>query len=114
MSALDTNGHMHNQLVQQFVAAARLDATNMDPDVQVALGLLFNMSSEYAKATDCFAAALQGRPDDYALWNRLGACQSKSGRDEESIGSYHRALSINPAFVRARVNLGLRCAFLLT
>ncbi len=89
----------------------------MDPDVQVGLGVLFYGDEEYAKAVDCFEAALASsesgrsthRSQVHLLWNRLGATLANSGRSEEAIAAYEKALTLNPNFVRARYNLGVSC-----
>lgn len=112
---------LHERVTDLFIRAAQLAPTpeSMDPDVQVGLGVLFYGDDKFDKAVDCFGAALasteagatnsqQGnqRP---LLWNRLGATLANSGRSEEAIQAYERALELNPNFVRARYNLGVSC-----
>ncbi|KAL8381159.1 hypothetical protein RB595_005442 [Gaeumannomyces hyphopodioides] len=110
---------LHDRVTDLFLQAARLapDGRHMDPDVQVGLGVLFYGAEDYAKAVDCFSAALasseQGtsnqRGQVHLLWNRLGATLANSGRSEDAISAYEKALSIRPNFVRARYNLGVSC-----
>lgn len=85
------------------------EAGNFDPDVQEALGVLFNLSSEYDKAVDCFQAAVEISPQNAKLWNRLGASFANGNRPIEAVGAYQRALEIEPGFIRARYNVGVVC-----
>ena len=50
-------------------------------------------------------------PDNYSLWNKLGATLAHLGRTEEAIDAYNRALELKPNFVRVWVNLGIANAF---
>jgi len=110
---------LHEKVTSLFIRAAQLspDGEHMDPDVQVGLGVLFYGAEEYGKAVDCFEAALasteSGTTNEphqaHLLWNRLGATLANSGRSEEAIAAYEKALTLNPNFVRARYNLGVSC-----
>jgi peroxin-5 len=115
-----TDRHLlHEKVTNLFIQAAQLspDGEQMDPDVQVGLGVLFYGVEEYDKAVDCFGAALASTESGttnsssqvHLLWNRLGATLANSGRSEEAIDAYSRALALRPNFVRARYNLGVSC-----
>lgn len=115
-----TDRHLlHEKVTNLFIQAAQLSPSGeqMDPDVQVGLGVLFYGVEEYDKAVDCFGAALASTESGttnssslmHLLWNRLGATLANSGRSEEAIDAYSRALSFRPNFVRARYNLGVSC-----
>lgn len=110
---------LHDKVTSLFIRAAQLSpqGNQMDPDVQVGLGVLFYGAEDHVKAVDCFEAALastesgtSNRPDQaHLLWNRLGATLANSGRSEEAIAAYQEALTLRPNFVRARYNLGVSC-----
>ncbi|KAJ7076321.1 hypothetical protein B0H15DRAFT_941269 [Mycena belliarum] len=97
-------------LIQCLIAMARSDTTGaVDADIQIALAVLLNTNEDYEKAQDCFRTALAVRPDDWLLYNRVGATMANSGRAEEALQYYHRALELNPMYIRARFNLGISC-----
>jgi peroxin-5 len=99
-------------LQEIFLKAVRESASTpnkIDPNLQCCLGILFHLSCEYDKAADCFKTALQIKPNDHLLWNKLGATYANNNRNEEAIDAYYQALKLCPGFVRARYNLGIGC-----
>eukprot|EP00732_Lithocolla_globosa_P001426 Lithocolla_globosa_v1_NODE_706_length_3411_cov_5.489425.p1 type:complete len:665 gc:universal NODE_706_length_3411_cov_5.489425:2131-137(-) len=101
--------HSHASIVDLFLKAANLSPNKLDIQVQTALAILFNISSEYEKAIDCLNACLTQTPDDPLLWNKLGATLANNSNSEEAINAYSKALEINPSFIRARYNFAISC-----
>ncbi|KIY44415.1 TPR-like protein [Fistulina hepatica ATCC 64428] len=113
LSALRTNAtwDTHTRVTDLFLGLARRQHSQvtMDPDVQVALGVLFYTNAEYDRAKDCFESALSVRPRDYLLWNRLGSSLSNGNKPEEALGAYREALELRPTYTRAIYNVGVAC-----
>ena len=59
------------------------------------------------EARTCFEKALELRPADYSLWNKLGATLANSMRSDEAIDAYIQGLDIKPNYVRALANLAI-------
>ncbi|XP_072943696.1 peroxisomal targeting signal 1 receptor [Epargyreus clarus] len=100
---------LETHVTSLYLRAAQLNPSEVDPDVQNALGVMFNINHEYDKAVDCFKAALMVAGEDAKLWNRLGATLANSGKSEEAVDAYQQALHQEPGFIRARYNVGITC-----
>lgn len=110
-SAINVSAPNFDALVECLISMARStdEVGGVDADVQVALAVLLNTTDEYVKAQDCFLTALAVRPNDWLLYNRVGATMANNGQAEEALQFYYRALDLNPAYIRARFNLGISC-----
>jgi len=110
-SLRQTAWHSHERVTEVFINLAREQHAQgaLDPDVQVALGVLFYTNNEYDRAKDCFEAALSVRPKDFMLWNRLGSSLSNGNHPEAALGAYREALQIRPTYTRAIYNVGVAC-----
>ncbi|KAK7472698.1 hypothetical protein VKT23_000809 [Stygiomarasmius scandens] len=105
-----SNAEKFDHLAQCLISIVQRNALgDIDADVQIALAVLFNANEDYEKAQDCFGAALSIRPDDWLLYNRVGATMANSGHADQALDYYYRALELNPMYIRARYNLGISC-----
>ncbi|KAL7550491.1 hypothetical protein ACHAWF_013713 [Thalassiosira exigua] len=76
-------------------------------DVYEALGVVYNVSRDYDAAADAFRRAIDVRPDDYQLRNKLGATLANGNRSGEALPSYRAALGLKPKYARGWLNLAI-------
>jgi len=100
---------MNARILERFEAAKALNPT--DPELSTCLAVLYFVKRDYKASVNLFNEALQFDPNNYSLWNKLGATLAHLGRADEAIEAYHRALDIKPNYVRAWVNLGIAHAY---
>jgi peroxin-5 len=102
-----SDGTLMDEVMQLMVAAAKQAEGQSVADVQVVLGVLYNVSRDYDAAAECFRIACAASDSDYTLWNKLGATQANGSKSEEAIPAYHRALELKPKYARGWLNLGI-------
>ncbi|CAN0095324.1 unnamed protein product, partial [Ectocarpus fasciculatus] len=64
-----SDGTLMDEVMQLMLQAQRWDAT--DADAHVVLGVLYNVSRDYDSAAEAFRRAIEARPNDHSLWNKV-------------------------------------------
>lgn len=105
---LESNTKLETKIKNKFISLSE-KLPQVDPDVELCVGLLYYSDDNYDATIEHFNKALSANPNDELMWNRLGATLANSNRSEESIAAYHKALNLKPSFVRARYNLAVSC-----
>jgi tetratricopeptide (TPR) repeat protein len=85
---------------------SRHNDAQRDADLYSVLGVVHSLMRDYDAAVLAFRRSVELRPDDYRLWNRLGATLANHFRSMEALRAYRSAIDRRPNFVRAWVNVG--------
>jgi peroxin-5 len=97
--------------VQRLLLQALESVSAGDPAtiarVLEALGVVYNVSRDYDAAIDVLQQACALRPQEYPLWNKLGATLANSGRSAEALAAYQEALQLKPRYARAWLNMAI-------
>jgi tetratricopeptide (TPR) repeat protein len=64
-----SDGSLMDEVMQLMLAVSEYAPTDMD--VQVVLGVLYNISNDYSNAVSCFHQALRHNPTSYNLLNKV-------------------------------------------
>ena len=104
-----SDGSLMDEVMQLMVSAQKHASRDGgdDSDVQIVLGVLYNVSRDYTAAAEAFKRALVQRSNDYSLWNKLGATLANGSNSQEALPAYRRAMEIKPKYARGRLNLGI-------
>lgn len=94
------------EVKQLLLSALEFDATDAG-DIHEALGVIFNVNKDYDAAAHSFRKALETRPNDYQLWNKLGATLANGSQSDQALPAYHKALQIKPKYARAWLNMAI-------
>lgn len=100
------NRSAFEEVKQLLLSALAFDATDAG-DVHEALGVIYNVIKDYDAAADSLRKALESRPEDYQLWNKLGATLANGSRSDQALPAYHRALQLKPKYARAWLNMAI-------
>ena len=100
-----SDGTMTDDVMQLMLKAHEVDENNAD--INIVLGVLYNVSMNYDSALSHFLKALEYRSDDYSLLNKIGATLANNMKSEQATEYYAKALQIRPSYVRGWVNLGI-------
>ena len=95
-----------DEVKRLLLSALDFDATDAS-EVYEALGVIYNVVKDYESAIDAFQKALVGRPNDYQLWNKLGATLANGNQSEEALSAYHKAIQLKPKYARAWLNMAI-------
>jgi tetratricopeptide (TPR) repeat protein len=97
-----------DESVSHLIAIFRNSSLIPDDLIRVgALSVLLNISGEHEEAISLLQNSTTTLPNDYSIWNRLGATLANAQRYDEALLAYERALSLNPTYVRALYNMGV-------
>ena len=92
--------HSHHQPMTE-------DRDKTQADILEALGVVYNVSRDYEAAIDALQKACRLRPNDYQLWNKLGATLANSSRCDEALPMYRTAIELKPKYARAWLNMAI-------
>lgn len=125
-----SDGTLMDEVMQLMLAVAEFSPS--DPQVQVVLGVLYNVSLDYDSAVECFTKAMAENQSDYSVINKvsvfnrvrfksmivyrslflsllsqLAASYANNNQSDLAIPHYAKVLELRPTFARGWLNLGI-------
>lgn len=98
------NAQEYDQAIEQYDAAVRINPEFTLP--YNAMGYAYRFLERYADAEQAFRKYIELIPDEPNPYDSYAELLMKTGRFEESIRNYEKALSYNPNFMASHIGIG--------
>jgi tetratricopeptide (TPR) repeat protein len=95
-----------HQMIEKFTEIEK-QANSGDPELMNCLAILHFISCDYEKALYYFQNILKYDPNNFSIWNKIGATFALLKKTDKAQECYFKALDLKPNYVRGWANLAI-------
>ena len=93
-------------LIEKFKLISSKSQSN-DPELNSCLAIMNFINRDFQQALHHFEKALEHDPENYSIWNKIGATYAYLKMPEKAQMCYYKSLTYKPNYVRGWANLAI-------